>query len=266
MIIDTHTHLDHIKHVDEALVRAYEVGVEAVMAVGIDAVTSRRNLELSQRQAANWPKIYLAFGMHPSEANVEELKDCILLMSEHVAHLKAVGEIGLDFWYPWVKKSDVKKDVQRQVFRRQLEFAKQLNLPVIVHSRGAWDECYQMVMDLGITKALFHWYSGPVDVLTKILDAGFYMSATPSLAYSPQAREAVNVVPLNRLLVETDSPVTFRRLKGQADGKDDWEPFEAEPKDVFKALDYVAEIKKQSREDVLGVVNDNAKQFFRLTE
>ena len=259
-MIDTHAHLDHIENIEEALVRAYVAGVKAIVAPAIDEATSKKNFQLSQKQQKNWPKIYLAAGMHPSEADREGLNQCLAFFSSHAMHLKAVGEIGLDFWYPWVKKSDEKKNMQREVFGRQLEYAKQLNFPVIIHSRGAWEECFEIVSDLNISKAVFHWYSGPTDILKRILDKGFFVSATPSLAYSVQAQEAIEQAPLEQLLLETDSPVLFRRY----DEKKEWQEFKAEPKDVFLTLQYVADIKKQDKEKIVQITQKNAQTFFDL--
>ncbi len=259
-IIDTHAHLDEILDIDSALVRAYQSGVRAVMAPGVDGKSSKKNFELSQRQQDGWPKIYVAVGMHPSQANENDLNDCIAFISHQAMSIKAVGEIGLDFWYPWVKKSEEKKELQRYVFKRQLELARQLDFPVIIHSRGAWQECLETVLAIGNQKVLFHWYSGPVDIFKKILDKGFFVSATPALSYSAHAKEAIEQAPLEQLLIETDSPVVFKRLKEDGMG----EEFRAEPKDVFVTLEAVSFLKKKEKQIVLQKVNENAKYFFNL--
>lgn len=254
-IIDTHAHLDQLEHVEEALVRAYQEGVEAVVAVGIDAVSSRKNLELSERREKNWPKIYLAFGMHPSEADREVLKECIGLISHNITHLKAIGEIGLDFWQKEVKKDPRKKAEQEEVFKKQLALAKEFSLPVSIHSRGSWQRCFELLLASGVKKAVFHWYSGSLDILKEILNQGFFISATPALKYSPQHQEAVKFAPIEKLFLETDSPVFYgERETG----------FRAEPQDVFKTLPLVSQIKDISEEAVARITTDNAKKFFNF--
>ena len=158
-------------------------------------------------------------GMHPSEADEGTLDACIDLARKSVDELTVVGEIGLDFWYKWVRKDQEKKDEQRKVYHRFLELAKELDLPAVIHSRGCWRECFQMAKDMGIKKAEFHWYSGPVDVLKDILNEGYYVSTTPSVAYSPESRTAVLNAPIEQTLIETDSPVFFREETLNGDEK-----------------------------------------------
>ena len=112
-----------------------------------------------------------------------------------------------------------------------------------------------MTLESGVKRALFHWYSGPVDILDQIIDAGFYVSTSPSVAYSPESQKAMAHAPLERILVETDSPVKYR------DGEDS---FMAEPKDVLRTWKALAQLKKVGEEDVLAAVNANAKKFFNI--
>ena len=256
-IIDTHAHLDHLENCSEALVRAVEAGVEAVVAVSEDVPSSKKNLEI--KRTIESPSIYVACGMHPSEANIESLEECLQIIRDNSSELCAVGEIGLDFWYKWVRKSDEKKDEQRQVFRGHLECAKELDLPVVIHSRGAWKECFSTVVEMEIKKAEFHWYSGPVDILDDIVAAGYYVSATPSLVYSSQAREAILRAPIEQVLIETDTPVFYRNRDDSED-----KGFRAEPKDVLRTLDAYCALKDIVREDVVEILNRNAKKFFGI--
>ena len=168
----------------------------------------------------------------------------------------AIGEIGLDYWYPWVKKDDEKKQEQLKVFQLQLDLAKALGLPVVVHSRGAWADCLAMVKAVGLKIAVFHWYSGPTDVLKGILECGYFISATPALNHSPQLQEAVKQAPIEQTLIETDSPVVYRL----GDGKS----FKAGPKDVFYTLDLYAKIKGVDKEEASFILNNNAKKVFGL--
>ena len=112
-----------------------------------------------------------------------------------------------------------------------------------------------MTKESGVRRALFHWYSGPVDVLDQILEAGFYVSTGPSVAVSPESRRAMAHAPLARVLIETDSPVRY---------KDGETFFMAEPKDVTRAWKALAQLKNLDEQETLAVVNTNAKVFFGL--
>ena len=135
-----------------------------------------------------------------------------------------------------------------------LDLAREFDLPIVIHSRGAWRDCLSMARESGVKRALFHWYSGPVDILDQILDAGFYVSTGPSVAYSPESRRAMAHAPLERILVETDSPVNY---------KDGETSFMAEPKDVIRTWKALAQLKNLNEQETLAAVNANAKTFFR---
>lgn len=256
-IIDTHAHLDQLDDLDGALENASRAGVVGVVAVSMDLDSCRRNLEI--RRTRQHPLIYLGMGMHPSEADKEEAQGCLSLIHENRGVLTAIGEIGLDLWYKDVRKNEAKKEEQRRVFRLFLEAARDLSLPAVVHSRGAWRECLEMVKDAGVKKAVFHWYSGPEDVLDDLLAHGYYVSATPSLAYSPQSRAALGRAPVERTLIETDCPVYY---KDPQTG----EGFQAQPADVVRTLKIYAQLKGLEERDALERLNRNAKEFFGIKD
>ena len=252
-IIDTHAHLDHVPDVENALKRAYDAGVSDIVAVSTDLKAIKRNLEL-KRLASN-PRIHTALGVHPGEIKMEELPETFQYIRSHISEAVAIGETGLDYWYKWVRKNEDERKKQQDCFREHLILAQEFNLPVVIHSRGAWRDCLDMTLEVGIKHALFHWYSGPVDVLADIIKEGFYVSCSPSLAYSPQSREAMTHAPVERTLIETDSPVFYN----QPD-----EGFQAEPKDVWKTLKAYSELKNISQEEALARLVNNAKSFFRI--
>jgi len=252
-LIDTHAHLDGIEDIDSALSRAKEVGVTTIVAPGVDLASNKKNLAIKQKFLDM--DIRLAFGIHPGTIKPDEIDATIDFIKKNKDEIVAVGEIGLDYWYRWVRKNDEKKDEQRKVFRLQLELAKEFDLPVIIHSRGAWKECLELVKDVGVNRGVFHWYSGPVDVLKEILDNGFFISATPALAYSQQLQEAIAFAPIEQTLIETDSPVFF-----QVDEKG----FKAGPKDVFKTLEFYSCLKRIESQKAADILNSNAKKIFHL--
>jgi TatD DNase family protein len=256
-IIDTHAHLDQIENLDQSLAEAAQAGVSAVIAVGVDLASNRKNLMIGQ--SSSRPKVYVALGIHPGNIHKEEVESCLDFIRGHIHQAKAVGEIGLDFWYKEVRKDKKRKDEQRDIFGRQLELAREFGLPVIVHARGTWREALEMTQSAGLAKVLFHWYSGPLDVLRDILDCGYYISAAPSLAYSPQSREAIVYAPIEQTMIETDAPVFYRY-------PDREEGFSAHPKDVVKTLAAYTALKKIAEDEALVRLNGNAKAFFGLDD
>ncbi|MCW4020652.1 MAG: TatD family hydrolase [Candidatus Bathyarchaeota archaeon] len=250
-LIDTHAHLEELKDLDGSLARAEETGVEAVITMGMDYESNLWALEESFQHQREGLSIYPAVGVHPWSLDASKIDANIQLIEENASEAVAVGEIGLDYWYKEVRKNPERKAQQRELFRRLLAIAKKSGKPVSIHSRGAWLDCADIVIETGVKNAVFHWFSGSLDVLKRLLDQGCYVSATPAAAYSKEHRAAVENAPLDRLLLETDSPVAYRG-----------EP--SEPATIFKALTAVAELKDEKQEKVAEVTTENARLVFRV--
>ena len=254
-MIDTHAHLDHVEHLPDVLAAAGDAGVSAVIAVGEDLESNRKNHDISL--APGLPRIYLGFGFHPDRVSRQEVEPCLEFIKAHIREAVAIGEIGLDFWYSWVRKNEALKEEQKTVFRRMLQAAADADLPAVIHSRGAWRECLDITREMGIRKAVFHWYSGPLDVLEAVLAQGYYVSCSPSLAYSKPSQAVVQSTPMEHLLIETDTPVFYRNPSGEGG-------FTASPKDIAKTLDAVCRIKSLPKEAAAGALDRNARQCFAL--
>jgi len=252
-LIDTHCHLDQLDHIETALKNAIDSGVEAIVCVGVDHLSNLKNLELCQKYSQ--PKLILALGIHPTEIKPEEIEASLEFIRDNIKKAIAIGEIGLDFWQKGLKKNPQKKLEQEEVFRKQLLLAKDFNLPVSIHSRGSWQRCLEIAKEVGVKKAVFHWYSGPVEILQEILATGFFISCTPALMYSPQHQEAAKAAPIEKLFLETDSPIFY----GEGE-----RGFRAEPRDVFKTLQLVAKLKDVPEETVAKITTDNARAFFNF--
>ena len=240
-LLDTHAHLEGFADKTSMVESAKTAGVVAIIAVSADLETCRYTLKLAEEYPGF---IYPALGIHPQEVG-KDVESAFAFIEEHLCECVAVGEIGLDYW------TKVDRGLQRKVFSRLLEFAMSRELPVSIHSRGAWEECYQLLRDKGVRKAVFHWFSGPSETLERVLDSGYLVSATPALEYSKAHKGAIRETPLEALVLETDSPVRYH-------GK------ESEPADVAKTLRFVAELKGLSEEDVASRTTENAKHLFNL--
>jgi TatD DNase family protein len=256
-LIDCHAHLDEFEDVESVLARAAESGVVEILGVGINTATSRRILEIAENCSA--PEIISAIGLYPDEVTEKEIESILALIDDEYASLRAVGEIGLDYWIRPLRKKqpgrEAVKALQQEAFRLQLRKARSYSLIPIIHSRGAWADTFRLAEEEGIPRAIFHWYTGPLDILEKILSAGYHISATPAGAYSPQLREVLLAAPLERIVLETDCPVP--RREGE-------ERIGTEPTDVVYSLRALSSLKGIPEEEVARVTTETACELFSL--
>jgi TatD DNase family protein len=241
-MIDAHAHLNEIKDIDSAIHRALGAGVERIVAVGMEAASNRETLALSER----FPGIiFPAIGYHPWSITPEGVEENVSFIRDHLAACVALGEVGLDY------KAKVKKNLQREVFSQVLKIAAEHNKPVIIHNRFSHERAYRMLLEADIQKAVFHWYNGPLDLLSRLVADGYYVSATPALSYSPPHQEAIREAPLDRILTETDAPVEYQ---GNI----------SEPADLLITLQELARLKNLDWETVARRITANARGFFDM--
>lgn len=250
-LIDTHAHLEGISNLKDAIKKAAEVGVIAVIAVGSDYDSDIWVMNESRKYEVKGLKIYPALGLHPWGLEPSKVEETMRFIEKNVSRVVALGEVGLDYWDKEARRNEDRKDLQRNIFRRILNIARKNDKPVSIHSRGAWADCVDMVVEAGVKKAVFHWFSGPNEALKKLLDYGYYISATPAAAYSKEHRRVITRTPLENIILETDSPVVYA---GEA----------AEPAHIIKALNAVAEIKGLDVETVAEETTENAKRIFGI--
>ena len=202
---------------------------------------SKRVLEIAR---AHKGFVFPALGLHPWDLG-KQIDEALEFIERNIDACVALGEVGLDFR---IKRD---RELQIRAFRGVLELAKRYRKPLIVHSRAAWREAFKFIRGFGIERALFHWYSGPREVLRELLRVGHFVSATPAAAYSEPHRAVLRETPLERLLLETDSPVVYRGS-------------EAKPSDVVKTLMALAQLKRISEEELARVTTENANDLFGL--
>jgi TatD DNase family protein len=243
--------LEDIENLDEALRRAEESGVIAVVTMGSDYESNLWALKESVKHQREKLAVHPAIGLHPWGLDPSKIGINLRLIEENIGKAVSVGEIGLDYWYKEVRKNSEKKAEQRELFRSLLEIAERNGKPVSIHSRGAWADSVDIAIETSIKKAVFHWFSGSLNILERLLDQGYYVSATPAAAYSKEHRAVVEKTPLDRLLLETDSPVKYGG-----------EP--SEPAHILKTLSAVAEVKKLREETVAEKTTENADLFFNI--
>ncbi|MBI2017962.1 TatD family hydrolase [Candidatus Daviesbacteria bacterium] len=248
MLADTHAHLywDSFKNdFDEVIKRAVRARVSYIINIGVDVASSQKALE--QTKKIKKITVFSTIGIHPHEAlRLAPLAQGKLLEEIYRSapeKVVAVGECGLDF-----KEVDENtKNLQRKLFQAQIDLAKKLNLPLIVHCREAWDEVLEMTKDhFGI----YHCYSGDLSITQKVLSSRFLVSFACNLTYpkNEYLREAVKILPLERIVLETDSPFLPPQSKR---GKRN------EPANVLEVARIVAQVKNLSTEEIARQTSTN---------
>ncbi len=241
-IIDAHAHLNEVADLHAAIERARAGGVVGIVAVGMDIASNRRTLEI----AGQYPGyVFPALGYHPWDILESGIGENLAFLEAHIDRCIAIGEVGLDY------KIKVKKPLQQRVLREVARLAAGRDKPLILHSRLSHERVFSIVMEAGVRRAVFHWYSGPIDLLKKITAAGYMISATPAAATSPNHQAAIGAAPLERLLLETDSPVVFGGIP-------------SEPRDVRTTLREVARIKDLQADVVARQTTENALAFYGI--
>ena len=250
-LIDTHAHLDEIENLEQVIAEAKLAGVMAIVAVGSDYESNRKVLQLAENYK---DFVYPALGWHPWNIKESEMDTNLGFIKSHIDEAVAIGEVGLDYHKRVRVRAD--KDLQQQVLKDVLGIARAHKKPALIHSRYAWRDALDLVEEAQLEKAVFHWYTGTSSVLRDIVSQGYYISATPAVEYHEEHRRAVKDIPLERLLLEADSPVVYRR-GSQFE-------YQSSPADVIRSLRGAAELKGVSEAQIAEVTTANAVKFFGL--
>ncbi len=250
-LIDTHVHLEEIQNLEQVIAEAKSANIIAMIAVGSDLKSNQQVLALAQTHGG---VVYPALGLHPWNLAEENLDDTLEFIEANVDKAVGVGEIGLD--YHKKVRARAEKDLQMEVLRRLLKIGTKHHKPVIVHSRYAWRDSFALVNEAQAEKAIFHWYTGTSSVLRDIIAQDYFISATPAVEYHQEHRRAVREAPLERLLLETDSPVVYR-------GGTEFE-YESRPTHVLRTLEAVSQLKGIDPARVAEATTDNAIRLFGL--
>lgn len=252
MIFDTHAHLNDPafdEDREELISGLPEKGIGFVMNVGCCLDSSKDCIALAEK----YPFIYASVGSHPDSAGevCEELMQTYLEMSKH-SKVKAIGEIGLDYYY-----EGFDREIQIKAFEMQMELARQAQLPVIVHERDAHGDGMDIVRKFPDVTGVFHCYSGAAEMARQLVDLGWYIGFTGVLTFK-NARKAVETaasIPLERILLETDCPYMSP------------EPFRGKRNDPGRLIHMaqkLAEIRGLSVEEIIAITTENAKRLYRI--
>jgi TatD DNase family protein len=249
-LFDTHVHLDTYEDdLDQVLERAKSVGVNRFLAIGASRGIES-NFKAREIAAAN-ENVWFTAGVHPHDA--KDITD--LFRVEQILKdpkLRAIGETGLDYYRDWAPK-----DLQLKLFEAHLEVAKQMNLPVVIHSRDAVHDCLAVIKRFLPLKGVFHCFSDSLEIAKQVIDIGFYVSIPGSLTFkkADSLRETVARIPLDRVLLETDGPYLAP------------EPYRGKRNEssfIVHTAATLAEIKGETLELVANVTTKNARELFSV--
>jgi len=253
MYIDTHAHLEFDSYDDDrelVIQRAIENNVDAIITIGTDLKTSRQAVLLAEKYAA----VFAAVGIHPTDcqeaedADYEEIRE--LAGHEKVV---AIGEVGLDYYHMRAPKKK-----QEEAFTLQIGLARELGLPLIIHNRESHEDMYRLLIkeDVADVGGVMHSFSGEADFLENILELDMYVSFTGNITFKKNDASAlIKQTPLERLLLETDSPfLTPVPLRGKRN----------EPAFIVHTVKKIAEIRNLSHDEVGRVTSENAQKLFKL--
>ena len=246
-VIDVHAHIcdpGFDKDRAEVLERARRAGVDAIIAVGENLADARKNLELAKR----YPMLKPAAGLYPTYLDLNQAGDMADFIRQNHSILAAIGEVGLDYW---AVKEEPDKERQREILKRFIELAQELNLPLNVHSRSAGRHAIALLLENNAVRVQMHAFDGKSGAALPAVEAGYFFSIPPSVARSRQKQKLVKRLPLSCLLIETDSPVL-----GPSPNERN------EPANIRQSVKAIAALKDISEEAVIAAVSENTERLY----
>ena len=247
-LIDTHFHLDLTCDVETILMDAESNNVKKFIISGCDKKSIRDGLEIINR----YPNVYMTIGFHPDE--VDNITDDDLLYLEKLINsnhkIIGIGEIGLDYYH-----NDLNIERQKDYFEKQLNIAKKFNMPVVIHTREATEDTYEILKKYNL-KGVLHCYSGSLEMAKLYLNMGYMFGIGGVLTFkNSKLKDVVKELPLQNLVLETDSPYLAPEPKRGSVN---------EPKNIKIIANCLAKVKEISLNEVTNVTTDNAKRLFDL--
>lgn len=248
MFIDTHAHLfkEYYSDLDDVILECLNNGVNKIIVSGCDMASNKEVLEL----VSKYDCIYGTLGFHPTE--LDDFKDEYFdWLEDNINNRKivGVGEIGLDYHY-----EDTNRELQKKVFKRQLDIASRNGKPIVVHSRDAIGDTYNILKDYKLRGSI-HAFSGSVEMAQEFIKLGYMIGVGGVVTFknAKNIKEVVKSVPLAYILLETDSPyLTPEPYRGEVNSS----------KNIPLIANKIAELKEVSNIDVSRVTNDNAERIF----
>ena len=247
-MIDTHCHIykEYYKNIDEILLKAKKNGINNIINNGINYESNIECLEFKKK----YPNCYIALGFQPEELKAGDEKK-LNIIEDNIEKIIAIGEIGLDYYY-----SKDNKEYQIKMFEKQIEIALKYNLPIIVHSRKAFDDTYKILKKYKGIKGIIHCFSGTIEQANKYIELGFMLGIGGVLTFkNSNLQNIVKEIDLNNVVLETDSPyLTPEPYRGLPN----------EPANIKIICEKISEIKKISVNEVEKIINNNVSNLFNI--
>jgi TatD DNase family protein len=246
-LVDTHAHLcDPVFDPDrsEVLKRARTAGITAILTVGENLADAQRNMELARRH----PMLLPAAGLYPAILDGDQVEAVSSFIQRERRNLWAIGEVGLD---KWIAKEESERALQEEIFQHFVDLGIELDMPLNVHSRSAGRRVIDLLLRRGAKKVQLHAFDGKAAAALPGAEAGFFFSIPTSIVRSAQKQKLVRQLPLQSILVETDSPVLgpSREIRN-------------EPSNVLVSVNAIAELKGIRKEEVVENVSQNFRKLY----
>jgi len=246
MFIDAHCHLEMFKNINELIKEAHSNKTDKIISSSVDLNSMKKNLELAKK----FSEIECCLGIHPSNVlsmKEREINESLDFLQKNLSFAKAIGEIGIDFKHA---KTEEQKEKQIKLYKKQLVIAKENSLPVVTHSRFAEKKSLEILSEFN-GKVLLHWFDGNKQAFEEGIKRNYFFSVGPAVVYNEDYLAKVISIPLELLLLETDSPVEFN---GET----------AKPFWVKKVGEKLAEEKQTDLKEIEEQTTKNAEEFFSL--
>lgn len=243
--IDTHCHIDMMNDIDGIVERARAEDVKIILNNGIDVKSNRKTLELAEK----YPEVKAVLGIYPIEAlkmNDEEIDNEIEFIKKNNDKIVGIGEVGIDL--KWSKELEN----QKKIFEKFIDLAKELDKPIIVHSRNVEEDVIKILNDRMAEKVIIHCFNGELELIEEVVNKGWFFSIPANINFSEHFQKLVEKTPIENLLCETDSPY-LHPLKGHRNN---------EPRNVIESYKKIAEIKGLGLKDIENQIEDNFKGVF----
>lgn len=262
MLIDTHAHLnfpDFEKDLEEVVKRSVSAGVKKIICVSSNVGDSQKAIEIAEK----YPRvIYAAVGIHPQQTDPEN-KTTLINQIEELAALAtknkvaAIGECGLDYSPAPPPELDRSRADQIHLFKEQIKLAQKLNLPLLIHSRKAFDDTVKVLAEYKNIQGVFHCYAGGKKGIVKVNQLGFYFGLDGNLTYDVGLQNVVNLIPLEKIILETDAPfLSPEPLRGKRN----------EPANTKIVAEFLAKIKHIPFEKITQITTQNAQKLFQTLD
>ncbi len=252
MFFDTHTHLDDRKFDadrNQLIESLKDEGISLAVNIGADMKSSEESVKLAQK----YDFLYASVGVHPSDTG--KLKDSDIDKLEEMAHnekVVAIGEIGLDYYW-----NEPEREIQKYWFKKQLELSKKLDMPYIIHDREAHKDTLEIIREVGYTNGVMHCFSGSVEMAKEVIKMGMYVSLSGNVTFknAKKTKEVACYLPLDRLLIETDSPyLTPEPFRGRRNNSGY----------VKYVAQEIANLRNMSVDEIAKITLENGKRFYNI--